>query len=514
MAESKSSLDQRINQILEQADRMVLSTSSDGISSGASVFFARDGQDLIFFTFNPSRKAEQIRVNPRVQAVIWDPDAQSIRGVQIDGRCEQITEQAEQEKAYRLILETTQAFKPFMDDEFLKKNKVTGYYRLKPTTIKYIDFHADPQFEWREFPENKPGVIRDALQSFVSRLGLWVRAVRAPFFTATIVPILLGSVIAYNDLLKMGAKSFWDWSHFWLILIGGIFAQAGTNLGNDYFDHTSHNDEFNHSFSPFNGGSRMIQAGLIKPWKIFIGAIFFFVATMWIGFSLNKTITGAYLGNSPLLWIGIVGVLLGFLYTGHPVRLGYRGWGELSIALGFGPVMVLGAHYVLTAPYLKAHALSWHWQMPLLASVPVAVLIMLVVWINQFQDLPADKAVGKNTWVVRLAGYRDNHVDYEKPFLYYIYFINFSFGFIFMLGIIGLFRPELATPFVLISLLPVVLVRKAIRWGKEWLDLWNKPDADRQKLPYELLRVNVSTIGIHFITGSLLVLGYLMQIWF
>ena len=34
---------------------------------------------------------------------------------------------------------------------------------------------------------------------------------------------------------------------------------------------------------------------------------------------------------------------------GDPVRLGYKGFGEIAIALGFGPVMVMGAHYVLTA---------------------------------------------------------------------------------------------------------------------------------------------------------------------
>jgi len=62
--------------------------------------------------------------------------------------------------------------------------------------------------------------------------------------------------------------------------------------------------------------------------------------------------------------------------------------------------------------------------------------------------------------------------------------------------------------------LPLVLLRYAIKWGKEWLIRWNEPDADRQKLPYELLKVNVSTIGIHFLTGTLLVLSYWLQTLF
>lgn len=501
-----------IDQIMDNAKRMVLSTSLSGNSSAAAVFYARDGHDLVFFTFNNSRKAEQIKFNPKVQATIWPENEQGIRGIQIEGYCRQIKDAQEIQKAHRLLLQTTTAFESLMDDPFLNAKKVTGYYRLKPTRIKYIDFQSQQTFRWQEFPENQKTIFSDLIQALTSKVSLWLRAVRAPFFTATLVPVLLGSVIAYSDLHHLHAAGSWSWSVFLLILLGAIFSQAGTNLGNDYFDHTSHNDESNNQFSPFNGGSRIIQAGLLAPWKVFMGAVLCFLGTLAIGFYLNRMITGSFFAAGPLLWIGLVGVAIGFLYTGHPLRLGYHGWGEISIALGFGPLMVLGAHYVLTAPFYRAHNLPWEWQTPLLASIPVAILIMLVVWINQFQDLPADKKVGKKTWVVRLAGFKDNHVDYEKPFLYYMYFNYFSFGFILMLGLIGFIKPDLSTPFVLISLLPVILVRFAVKQGKEWLLLWNAPEADRRKLPYELLRVNVSTIGVHLFTGLLLVLGYWLQI--
>ena len=62
-------LDKKIEDVLDSADRMFIATSVGGNSSGASVFYARDGEDLVFFTFNPTRKAEQIRLNPRVHVV-------------------------------------------------------------------------------------------------------------------------------------------------------------------------------------------------------------------------------------------------------------------------------------------------------------------------------------------------------------------------------------------------------------------------------------------------------------
>jgi len=42
-------LDKKIEDVLNEADRMFIATSVGGNSSGASVFFNRDGDDLIFF---------------------------------------------------------------------------------------------------------------------------------------------------------------------------------------------------------------------------------------------------------------------------------------------------------------------------------------------------------------------------------------------------------------------------------------------------------------------------------
>jgi len=67
--------------------------------------------------------------------------------------------------------------------------------------------------------------------------------------------------------------------------------------------------------------------------------------------------------------------------------------------------------------------------------------------------------------------------------------------------------------FTLIALLPVLIFNFAQKKGFAWLDQWEKEDANLQQLPYELLIVNVSTIGIHFLTGILLTLGFLISTW-
>ena len=56
----------------------------------------------------------------------------------------------------------------------------------------------------------------------------------------------------------------------------------------------------------------------------------------------------ALTGTLALLWIGVAGIALGVAYTAPPLKLVYRGLGEIAVALGFGPIMLLGAYVVQT----------------------------------------------------------------------------------------------------------------------------------------------------------------------
>ena len=133
-------LDEKIMNMLNEAEFMTIGTSVGGNSSASNVYFANEGFDIYFFTFNPTRKAEQIRVNPRVQCVVRPDGTEGIRELQIEGIATQVKDPQEVKKAYRMVLGVTEAFKEYMEDEFLKKNNVVDYYKIKPTVIKYVDF--------------------------------------------------------------------------------------------------------------------------------------------------------------------------------------------------------------------------------------------------------------------------------------------------------------------------------------------------------------------------------------
>ena len=171
---------------------------------------------------------------------------------------------------------------------------------------------------------------------------------------------------------------------------------------------------------------------------------------------------------------------------------------SMCFCLGFGPLMVYGAAYMQNQTVDPITTL--------LFSLPVGILIALVLFINCFQDYNADKAANKNSWVVRLAGPGEK-ANYRIPFNIWKNSMLLSFAII--LGA-SLYTNNLLA---LIALFPVFIFNFAQKKGFDWLDQWEKEDANLQQLPYELLIVNVSPIGIHFLTGILLTLGFLISTW-
>lgn len=299
------------------------------------------------------------------------------------------------------------------------------------------------------------------------RLKVWLKAVRAPFFTATVIPVALGSLIGWYD------TSNFIWLRFWLALLGAILIHSGTNLANDYFDHISGCDEANLNPTPFSGGSRVIQEGIIPPKKILTASLASFAAGGAIGLYLN------YLsGRNVILILGIIGVFLGFFYTARPLRIGYGSFGELAVGIGFGPLMVLGSYYV------QAQALS---SRLFLISIPVGILITLVLFINEFPDYSADKTVGKRTLVVILG--KKRAVILYQGLLFSVYLIIASLAVFKILPLI-----------CLIVFFSLPLAFKAFRISKDNFD----------KI-YELLPANALTIGLHSLVGLLLGAGFILD---
>jgi 1,4-dihydroxy-2-naphthoate octaprenyltransferase len=210
----------------------------------------------------------------------------------------------------------------------------------------------------------------------------WLKAARAPFFTGSLAPVLVGTAVGFYE--SEGVR----WGLDALALVALTLLHATANLANDYYDHLSGNDEANVSFAhPFTGGSRVIQQGAVDPLEMLVAAL----VSLYLGCGIGVYLV--WVTGWPLLVLGLIGAASGFFYSAPPVKLGYRGLGEISILLNFGVLPVLGAFYVQTESFSAGAAV---------AGATVGLLMTNVLWINQFQDAEADAAVGKRNWVVRL----------------------------------------------------------------------------------------------------------------
>jgi 1,4-dihydroxy-2-naphthoate polyprenyltransferase len=292
-------------------------------------------------------------------------------------------------------------------------------------------------------------------------------ATRVPFLTATFVPIMLGAMIARND-------GFSAWWLFLLALIGGSAIHLGLNVANDVSDATSGADYANVNPTMFSGGSRMIQYGLVS--LAAMKRISFACYAVGIAIGLYLTATRGL----ELLWIGLAGVFLSIAYTAPPFKLVHRGMGELAVALGFGPIMVVGTYFVI-AQRITLEALY--------ASLPVAIFIMLVLYVNQVPDRPADEKTGKRTIVVRL----------PKKAIVTGYAVSVITAYaLIAIGAITGIMPV----WTLLALLTVPLALKV-----------QKALTSHYESPYELMDGMGKNIMLHLFSGLALVVGYVIAIF-
>ena len=149
-------------------------------------------------------------------------------------------------------------------------------------------------------------------------------------------------------------------------------------------------DDANVTPTQFSGGSRVIQYGLVSLRQMATLSTVFYVLAGVIGLILLATH-----GSTALLVIGVVGFIVSLGYTAPPLKFVYRGLGEIAVALGFGPLMLLGAYVVQTGG-----ALAWE---PFVASIPVALLVALILYVNEIPDRRGDARAGKRTLPVRFS---------------------------------------------------------------------------------------------------------------
>jgi 1,4-dihydroxy-2-naphthoate octaprenyltransferase len=305
--------------------------------------------------------------------------------------------------------------------------------------------------------------------SVATRLFAWLVITRAPFLTATIVPIVVGAAWA---VVQAQVTPF-PWSLFGLVLFAGIAMHIAANTFNDYFDWTSGTDPANNEYLlPYTGGSRSIELGLISEKGLLRTAIVVLALACAAGLALVA------MQGAGLLIFGLLGAFCVYFYTAPPLRLAARnGLGELAVGLNFGPLMTAGTCYALTGRLTLAD---------FFVGLPVGLLTAAILWINQLPDLPADALNGKHNLVVVL-GKRQARWGY-------VLLIGGAFG----SAAVGVLTGILPVgPLVMLAALPLAVYATRVLF---------RHYADRA-----LIKANAATIQLHLLSGLLLAIGLFLS---
>lgn len=179
----------------------------------------------------------------------------------------------------------------------------------------------------------------------------------------------------------LGAQSgAFSWGLYLITLFSMIVLHAATNLINDHFDVLSGVDTSEVSTAQYRPHP-LLEA---KLQSIHVRN----VALLLYGLVILAGIYMFSLRGWPILWLGLIGAIASFFYTAPPLKYKYRGFGEFSVFLMWGPFMVEGAYFVQRQSFSR----EAFW-----VSLPFGALVALVLLINNVRDINHDRDHGIRT---------------------------------------------------------------------------------------------------------------------
>lgn len=298
-------------------------------------------------------------------------------------------------------------------------------------------------------------------ERIVKQMKIWLQAVRAFSFTASLVPVFLGAAMA---LCFSGEVA---WGLFPLVVICSLLFQGGTNLVSDYFDFKGQVDK-DYTF----GSSRVIVDNLLRPRGVLVGGLVMFAVGSLLG------LVFVVFRGWPILAIGIAGLAGGFFYTAKPVGYKYVALGDVMVFILMGPLMVVGSYFVLTGSFSGA---------VVLVSVPVGFLVTAILHANNLRDIRHDGEAGVKT-VANLLGHAGAQFEYY-------FLVTGAYVIVAVLVAVGIISPWSLLVFLTVPI-GIKNIRTAVR--------------SRLQEPAAIASLDVDTAKLHLAFGVVLVLSILI----
>ncbi|GAA4726763.1 1,4-dihydroxy-2-naphthoate polyprenyltransferase [Modestobacter marinus] len=244
----------------------------------------------------------------------------------------------------------------------------------------------------------------------------WLEGARPRTLPAALAPVLVGTgAAAALDGFRLVPAL--------LALVVALALQVAVNYANDYSDGKRGTD------ADRVGPMRLVGSGAATPQQVLVAAMASFAVAAVAGLAL------AAVSSWWLVAVGAVSILAAWTYTGGPIPYGYRALGEVFVFVFFGLVAVVGTTFAQTET-LDGLAFA--------AAVPIGLLSVALLVVNNLRDVHGDAAVGKRTLAVLLGEARTR--------LFYTGLLVVAFAVVAGIGVVrpwallGLLAAPLAVP--------------------------------------------------------------------
>jgi 1,4-dihydroxy-2-naphthoate octaprenyltransferase len=219
------------------------------------------------------------------------------------------------------------------------------------------------------------------LTNDIPKRKLWMAAIKLPMYSVAVIPIWVGSAIAFAETHRLNGAIFT------IFLLAAILIVAWSNLSNDVFDAETGID--------VNKPHSLVNLTQNKPLIFWIGNLLLLLGISGIvSISLIQR-------DWTVVGLVLLCCALGYVYQGPPFRLGYHGWGEILCFFAYGPLAVSAVYY--------SQAQGWSLT-NLTASVVIGITTSLILFCSHFHQVKDDLAAGKRSPIVRLGTARGAQV--------------------------------------------------------------------------------------------------------
>jgi 1,4-dihydroxy-2-naphthoate octaprenyltransferase len=266
-----------------------------------------------------------------------------------------------------------------------------------------------------------------------STIKTWMLQIRAPFLLLAVLLVAIGGAVAHHDRI-------FRLSRFLLCLVGITLAHAAVNLFNELSDFRTGIDR-NTRRTPFSGGSGNLPSGATSPRAVRVAAILCITIPAIIGIYL--TFAAGWL----VAIFAVAGAAAILLYTPVFARWGI---GEAAAGICLGSLVVAGTYYAMEGTLTPGVAVL---------SVPPGILTALLLLLNEYPDMAADREGGRKHLVIRL-GYRGASV---------VYVVSLAISYVILIA--GVFAHVFPVPMLIACLtlpLSIMVSRDAFRVGDDF----------------------------------------------